>query len=173
LKLDPVNLMISTWVALRYYLARHYDAAVEQGRSALELDPNFAAAHLVLGEAYVQSGRDDAALGELQIAARLSGGSPLYLTQVAVASAAAGRRAEALRIIAQLHRLSRERYVSPYGLAQVYAALNDKEQTFRWLQAAYDDHAVWMSYLAVDPAFDRFRPDQRFQDLLRHVGLLP
>jgi hypothetical protein len=42
-----------------------------------------------------------------------------------------------------------------------------------WLQAAHDDHAVWMSYLAVDPVFDRFREDQRFQDLLRRVALLP
>jgi hypothetical protein len=113
------------------------------------------------------------ALAELQLAAKLSGGSPLYLAQVAVAQAVAGSKTDALRIAAQLEKISRERYVSPYGLAQIYAALNDKEQTFRWLQVAYDDHAVWMSYLAVDPVFDRFREDQRFQDLLRRVGLLP
>jgi AraC-like DNA-binding protein len=37
-----------------------------------------------------------------------------------------------------------------------------------WLQLAYDDRAVWMSYLAVDPVFDDFRSDQRFQ-----VGISP
>jgi glucokinase len=95
------------------------------------------------------------------------------LAQVGVAYASAGRKAEALRIIGQLQRVSSERYVSPYGLAQIYAALNDKEQTFAWLQTAFDDHAVWMSYLAVDPVFDRFRSDQRFQDLLRRLALLP
>jgi TolB-like protein/DNA-binding winged helix-turn-helix (wHTH) protein/Flp pilus assembly protein TadD len=173
LKLDPLNLMINTWAALRYYLARDYAAATEQARNAVELDPNFAAAHLLLGEAYVQTGRRNEGLAELQAAAALSGNSPLYLAQVAVANAADGRRSEALRIVAQLQNISRERYVSPYGLAQVYAVLSDKEQTFKWLQTAYDDRAVWMSYLAVDPVFDRFRSDQRFQDLLRHVGLLP
>jgi hypothetical protein len=61
--------------------------------------------------------------------------------------------------------------VSPYGLAQIYAALNDREQTFKWLQTAYDGRAVWMSYLAVDPVFDRFRSDQRFQDLLSRLGM--
>jgi len=90
-----------------------------------------------------------------------------------VAHATAGRKTEALQIIAQLQTISSKRYVSPYGLAQIYAALNDKEQTFKWLQIAYDDRAVWMTYLAVDPVFDGFRSDQRFQDLLRRVRLLP
>jgi aspartate/tyrosine/aromatic aminotransferase len=121
----------------------------------------------------VQTGRHNEAQAELQTAAALSGNSPLYLAQIAVANAADGRRPEALRIVAQLQDISRERYVSPYALAQVYAVLSDKEHTFKWLQTAYDDRAVWMSYLAVDPVFDRFRSDQRFQNLLRHVGLLP
>jgi hypothetical protein len=56
-------------------------------------------------------------------------------------------------------------------LAQIYAASNKKEDTFKWLQAAYEDHAVWMGYLAVDPIFDQYRSDERFKDLLRRVGL--
>ena len=173
LELDPLNLMIGTWVGLRYYLARKYDRAIAQGRNTVELDPNFAAAHLLLGESYAQMGLHEQGLAELEKAASLSGNSPLYLAQVGVAHASAGRRTEALRIVGQLQRVSTERYVSPYGLAQIYAALNDKEQTLKWLQTAYDDHAVWMSYLGVDPVFDRFRSDQRFQGLLRRLALLP
>jgi tetratricopeptide (TPR) repeat protein len=171
LALDPLNLMIGTWVGRRYYLARKYEPAIEQGRNTVELDANFAAAHLLLGEDYVQLGQHEQGLTELQTAASLSGNSPLYLAQVAVAHASAGRKTEALQIVAQLQAISGTRYVSPYGLAQIYAALNDKEQTFKWLQIAYDDRAVWMSYLAVDPVFDSLRSEQRFQDLLRRVRL--
>jgi tetratricopeptide (TPR) repeat protein len=117
-------------------------------------------------------GRQDEAVTELQSASSLSGNSPLYLAQVAVANASIGRKSEALRIVGELQNMSKERYVSPYGLAQIYAALNDKEQTFKWLQLAYADHAVWMSYLAVDPVFERFHKDRRFQDLLQKVGVL-
>ncbi len=173
LELDPLNLMVGTWVGLRYYLARRYDLAIEQGRSTIELDVNFPAAHLLLGESYVQKALQEQALTELQTAASLSGMSPLYLAQVAVANASAGKKDETLRIVAQLQALSSERYVSPYGLAQIYAALNDKEQAFKWLQIAYGDRAVWMSYLAVDPIFDAVRSDQRFQDTLRRIHLLP
>jgi len=45
-------------------------------------------------------------------AASLSGGSPLYTAQVAVALAAAGRRREALRIAHELETISMKRYVS-------------------------------------------------------------
>jgi tetratricopeptide (TPR) repeat protein len=165
--------MIGTWVGRRYYLARKYELAIEQGRNTVELDANFSAAHLLLGENYVQVGMHDQGLVELQTAASLSGNSPLYLAQVAVAHASAGRKTEALQIAAQLQTISSTRYVSPYGMAQIYAALNDKQQTFKSLQIAYDNRAVWMSYLAVDPVFDSLRSDQRFQDLLRRVRLLP
>lgn len=172
LELDPLNLMISTWVGLRYYFARKFDRAIEQGRNTVELDPNFAAAHLLLGESYLQIGQHKQGLAELQRAASLSGDSPLYLAQVAVAYAYARKKTEALQIIGQLQKISSKRYVSPYGLAQVYAALNDEEQTFKWLHLAYDDRSVWMSYLGIDPVFDRFRSEQRFQDLLRRLALV-
>ena len=172
LELDPLNLMIGTWVALRYYQAHNYSRAIEQARNSVELDSNFAAAHLLLGEGYVQAGLHSEGVSELKRAASLSGGSPLYTAQVAVALAAAGRKREALRIAHELETISRKRYVSPYGLAQIYAALNSNEDTFKWLQAAYSDRAVWMGYLAVDPIFDRYRSDHRFQELLRRIGLL-
>jgi TolB-like protein/DNA-binding winged helix-turn-helix (wHTH) protein/Flp pilus assembly protein TadD len=172
LELDPLNLMISTWVGLRYYMARNYSAAIEQNRNSVELDSNFAAAHLLLGEDYVQAGLHSEGVSELKRAASLSGSSPLYTAQVAVALAVAGRKREALRIAHELETVSRKRYVSPYGLAQIYAALKSNEDTFKWLQAAYSDHAVWMGYLAVDPIFDHYRSDPRFQELLRGTGLL-
>ena len=173
LELDPLNLMIGTWLGLRHYLARKYDRAIDQGRDTVELDRSFAAAHLLLGESYVRAGLHEQGLAELQSAASLSGNSPLYLAQVGVAYAAAGKRAEALEIVVQLQTLSARRYVSPYGLAQIYAALNDKEPTFKWLQTAYEDHSVWMSYLAVDPVFDSLHTDRRFQEMLRRVDLSP
>ena len=171
LELDPTNRMIGTWVALRYYLAGRYDSAIEQGRDTVELDSSFAAAHLILGESYVLQKSYKQGLGELQKAASLSGDSPVYIAQVGVGRALAGEKKEALRIIRELQDISTKRYVSPYGIAQIYAALNDKEQTYKWLETAYRDRAVWMSYLAVDPVFDSIRSEARFQNLLHRVGL--
>jgi hypothetical protein len=55
----------------------------------------------LLGEDYVQSG-SHSGISELKRAASLSGGSPLYTAQVAVALAVAGRNRDALRIAREL-----------------------------------------------------------------------
>jgi TolB-like protein/Tfp pilus assembly protein PilF len=171
MELDPLNLMIRTWVGLRLYLAHNYAAAIEHSRESVDMDPNFAAAHLILGEAYVGAGQYDLGVNELTRAAALSGESPIYTAQMAVALAAAGRTDEAVRIADALQTASRSRYVSPYGVAQIYSALRNDDETFKWLHAAYEDRAVWMGYLAVDPLFDRYHSDRRFQELLSRVGL--
>ena len=146
--------MIGTWLGLRYYLAGRYDGAIEQSQSTVDLDPSFAAAHLILGESYVQHGKHKEGRDELQKAVGLSGDSALYIAEVGVSLALAGERKEALRVIRGLQDILGKRYVSPYGIAQIYAALNDKEQTYKALETAYRDRAVWMSYLAVDLVFD-------------------
>jgi len=109
LELDPLNRMISTWVGLRYYTARDFTRAIEQNRNSIELDPNFAAAHLLLGEDYVQAAMRNEGVSELKRAASLSGDSPLYTAQVTIALAAAGRNGEALRSAQELQAMSKKR----------------------------------------------------------------
>jgi TolB-like protein/Tfp pilus assembly protein PilF/DNA-binding winged helix-turn-helix (wHTH) protein len=171
-ELDPLSPIINTWLGLRYYLARRYDEAIEQGRKTVEFDPSFAAAHLLLGQAYVLKGMHEQAISELQNATSLSGGSPQYMAQLGVAYAAAGRNVEALIVIDHLQKEATRSYVSPYGLAQIYAALGNRQQALEWLQIAYDEHAVWISYLNVDPILDPLRSEPGFHDLVRRMGFL-
>lgn len=170
-ELDPLAPIINTWLALRYYFARRYDEAIAQGRKTVDFDPNFAPAHLVLGQAYLQKGMRDQAIAELQKATQLSGSSSLYLSQVGVAFAAAGRNAEALRVVDNLAKIAKQNYVSSYGIAEIYVALGDKQHALKWLRNAYDEHAVWMDYLNVDPILDPLRSEPGFQELCRRMRL--
>jgi hypothetical protein len=85
--------------------------------------------------------------------------------------AAAGRSDEAEKILDQLETLSRQRYVSAYPVARIHIALCKKEEAFRWLEAACDEHAAMMICLKVDPRFTELHSEPRFQDLVRRVNL--
>src|SRR5439155_27261115 len=67
----------------------------------------------------------------------------------------------------------KERYVSPYYVAKIYASLGEKEQALAWLEKAYEERNPDFIELKVEPALDVLRTDARFRDLLRRVGLAP
>jgi hypothetical protein len=70
-----------------------------------------------------------------------------------------------------LKRLSKKRYVQPYPIALIYAALEDKDEAFQWLERAYAEHDEDLFLIKVDPRIDSLRADPSFASLLRRVGL--
>jgi adenylate cyclase len=63
-------------------------------------------------------------------------------------------------------------YASPYSLALLYASLNNGDGVIQALQKSADAREPVILYLKVEPAWDEFRADPRFQALERTVGLL-
>ncbi len=62
-------------------------------------------------------------------------------------------------------------YSSAYVIATLYADLGDKDQAFRWLDTAYQEHDWWLVGLKTDFSLDSIRSDPRFAELVRKVGL--
>jgi len=59
-----------------------------------------------------------------------------YAGELGYAYAMSGRRAEALRMLAELEERSKHEYVSPSARALIHMGLGDKEQAFTWLDKA-------------------------------------
>ena len=167
-ELDPLSLIINVNVSWFFYFARQYDDALEQGRKTLDLEPNFAATHWMLGQAYRQKGMYAEAIAEFQMEV-VSRSDPLDTAVLGHAYAVAGKRAEAEKILKELTALSKERYVSPYFIALIYVGLNDKKEAFDWLEKAFADRSAGMVYLKVEPMFDALRADPRFEALVAKV----
>lgn len=62
-------------------------------------------------------------------------------------------------------------YSSAYTIATMYAQLGDKEQAFRWLNTALQEHVEGVMGLKTDFLLDPLRSDPRFAELVRKVGL--
>jgi tetratricopeptide (TPR) repeat protein len=172
-KLDPLSPVFSAFVGAGLYSARRYDEAAAECRKTIDLHPDFAVAHWYLGRVHLQERRLPEALEELQQAVASSGESPLMKGSLGVGQALAGRRSAAEATLAELRALRATSYASALDLAQVHAALGDREEAFRWLDEAAAERSFHLVYLKVWPELDPLRSDPRFEALVRRLGLPP
>jgi TolB-like protein/Tfp pilus assembly protein PilF len=170
-ELDPLSSIINANLGKAYFNARRYDEAIQQLRKTIEIDQGFFVAHHYLGSAYAMKGDFSAALAEYQKAHQLNEYDPHVLALTGRLYAVSGKRAEALKTIAQLKAIAAERYVADYSIALIYAALDEKDHAFELLEKSYRDHTVDMLTLYYDPLIDNLRSDPRFADLQRRVGV--
>src|SRR5262249_21430566 len=61
--------------------------------------------------------------------------------------------------------------VQPSILAWLYTRLGEKDRAFEWLQKAYEERDMSLIELYMDPSWEILRPDPRFAELLRRIGL--
>jgi TolB-like protein/Flp pilus assembly protein TadD len=165
--LEPLTYSLSAQVAFQ---ARQYAAAIEHARRAILIDSQFWIGYMQLGQAYEQSGQADLALAALTDAARFSGSNSKATSLRGYLLAKSGRTNEAREVLRRLESDARVRYVPPAAMALVHAGLGEGEAVIEWLAKAYDARDVHLIYLPVDPKWDPYRADPRFQALLTRCG---
>jgi TolB-like protein/Tfp pilus assembly protein PilF len=170
-ELDPLSVFINANLASTLYFTGKYDEAIAQCRRTLEIDPTSHRAHRQLGHVYVQQKLYDEAVAEYSKAIELSGGNPAYIAELGHTFGRWGRLPEANKTLELLNRSSGGEHVSPYHLAVVYAGLGDKERTLQSLEKAVSERSPGVVLLKISPLFDDLRADNRFQHLLRRIGL--
>jgi DNA-binding winged helix-turn-helix (wHTH) protein/TolB-like protein/Flp pilus assembly protein TadD len=171
LEIDPIDLRANQFLGERFWNAGRYDEAIKQLQKTLDLDPKWPGAHVNLGWVYEEKGMYEEAIAEYSQVRSLTEDSPEVFSYFGRAYAGAGKREEAQKMIAELKKQSERRYISAYLIAWVYARLGEKEQTIAYLEKAYEDGDLWLTWIKVDPVLDGVRSDPRFTKLVRRIGL--
>ena len=167
-KLDPLSLPIRGTYGGVLIFARQYDQAIAQFRELRELNPRFQPARLP--QAYLHKGMYEEAISRLQEVITTSGRDHKKLAVLGYALALGGRNDEARKVLDELMEILKQKHVSPYKIACVYAALGEKDQAFAWLEKGYEERHPNLVWLKMDPSVDPLRSDSRFQDLLRRMN---
>ena len=171
-ELEPLNALAHAISAQVAFQGRNYPAALEHARQAIVVDPEFWIGHMEAGQAYEQLGEPDPALDAFNRAARFSGGNTKAIASRGHLLARRGRSEEAREILKTLETLSRERYVPPYALALVHAGLGERDAVFASLDRSYEARDVHLMFLTVDPKWDPYRADPRFEALLARCDFM-
>ncbi|MGH9688605.1 MAG: tetratricopeptide repeat protein [Candidatus Acidiferrales bacterium] len=169
-ELDPLAVSYEDF-GWTLFQTRHYDQAAGELRAALAERPDDFGALMDLGFVLIANGRPKDAIPVLERAVSMSHRSAGPLGILARAYAHAGRRADALQIVAELQKRRREGYVPAGALVNAYLGLGDNDEAFFWLEQAYKEQSNMLQFIKVHPYFDPIRSDPRFADLVRRVGL--
>jgi len=167
--IDPLSPIISTNVGTVLFWARQFDRAIERHLEILQREPSFWIAHWMLGLAYEQTGKPDAAVAAHRLAIAASDGvSPVLPASLARALALTGDRAGAERIIGELRR---EPVVSYFHLAAAQAALGQMDEAVQSIHQARDQNETWTPFIKTDARFDPLHGHRGYEDLIRLMGL--
>jgi serine/threonine protein kinase/Tfp pilus assembly protein PilF len=171
-ELDPLSLIIGVASAVTLFCGtRRYDRVIEECQKVLEMDPNFGGALNVLGMVYRERAMYEEAVEAFQKARTFDEGNTWVTAELGHAYAVSGNRSEAQKVLDELEQLSKRSYVPPDNIALVYLGLGKIDLTFEYLEKAYEDRSVGLSWLKADPIFDSLRSNPRFTALLKRIGL--
>lgn len=136
-------------------------------RKALELDPEFQRAHMYLGRNYLLAGKTDSALYEMQ-----SENLEVFKTfGLALAYFAAGKRKDADAMLQAFSENYRDQW--NYLLAELHAFRGEKDESFTWLENAYQENDGWLVFLKGDPLLKNLKGDLRYKAFMQKMNLPP
>jgi TolB-like protein/Flp pilus assembly protein TadD len=170
LVLDPCSLLTNAMYGQFLYHAGRDAESLEQLKATLELESRFWVAHVCMAKVYQRLGRYTQALECCDKAWRFSGGNTEALSIAGYVHAVTGERAKAEDKIHEMLQQKKQCYVPPYNLALVFAGLNDLDAALHWLEQAFQDRDVHMTFLR-DHKWATMRSRPEFCALMRRVGL--
>jgi adenylate cyclase len=170
-QLDPLSARMNTDLGFNLYYLHRYDEAVSILKTSLALNPKYGLTHIWLARTYLEMKMYKEALDENNRVLKVNTTWPVALAAIGYIYGISGQRKEAVTILDSMIRLSGSKYVTPYGLALVYAALDDKENAFKCLDQAYADRSNWLVWIKLDPRWRPLYGDKRYAALVRKVGL--
>jgi eukaryotic-like serine/threonine-protein kinase len=177
LEVDPLALIVNAQLGVLYFWQREYDRALQQYRRTLEIDPGSAIAHAQILQLYELQGIYEKAIEESRFITGPRLGLPGidrdrsdFLRRGYVTAGARGYWQARLDLARQA---SKKGWVSPGGMALIYAHLGQMDEAFEWLTKGVDQYDQLTTRMNPNPAFDIMRSDPRFAALVRKMGLEP
>ncbi len=167
LELNPLNISFVYFRALTQYYSSRFDEAIQGFQRCLELDADFALAHLILSFCFAMKQIPERAFEELE---KASGFAVPNEVGRGLVLAMLGKADEARIVLGQFKGESATGFTALF-LGWAYAHLGDKDQAMRWLEESYTQRMGVLATIAFRPGLEALHPDTRFQDLLRRIGV--
>jgi len=182
-ELDPFSIIIATELDCPYLYSKQYDRAIEYFSKAIEMDPDFPFAHFALAEGLDRKGRYTEALEAhdkaIELARRgrafdLAGGDaprawyaltgPLQNTYAALGGPNYWQRR-----LESTKQSYEQGTTTATAVAEIYAILDDNEQTLAWLEKAFREADDFLVFVNIQPEFENLRSRSNYHALVQKI----
>jgi serine/threonine protein kinase/Tfp pilus assembly protein PilF len=170
LELEPLQINLNHCMGNILLHSGDLEGAIEMFHKTIEMDPNFPLQYFWLGRAYLQTGELQKAIEIFEKGTEFPTVNAIVLGGLGLAYALAGRVEDTQKILDQLEKLSKEKYVDAYPFAYIYMGLGDKDKTFEHLEKGIEIGDMYLFYLPIDPVLKELHDDPRFDGLLKKLG---
>jgi len=167
-RLDPLNPMIGSLVAERYYLAHDYEKAMAQYKKVLELFPNYGLAWEGLGYVQYFIGQKEEAINSWKMLQEIMSNG-----FTAINFTLEGNVEQSFRLWLSKSKSEPLLYTSnPTVLAQIHMFLNEKDEALDYLELAYKIHEDELPLKLQRPNFHELHKEHRFKELVRKTDII-
>jgi TolB-like protein/DNA-binding winged helix-turn-helix (wHTH) protein len=173
-QLDPFSSIVNSLALTPLLTSHEYDRLIEEASLGLKADPNDGVLNWLLTSAYEQKGDLANAIDQQEKQAIVFGED----AQRAKKESAALRREFSARgerayWLSRQKSLAATAWADPFDVAVVEARLGDADAMLADLEKAYQQRSAELLYWGqTQPAFDHFRTNPRFQNFIKHAGLV-
>jgi tetratricopeptide (TPR) repeat protein len=168
--LDPFSPVIACQAASVREIRRRFGEAISILDRLIQMEPAFKEAYRYRCFVHAQTGDREKAFKDLEDFRRFGGRDEIYDLARVELIAFFGDKEKA-------HLLAQELLAKPYASAlepahkaELFAALGDVEEFFKWVEAALEVDPLMIASLRYDPVYDTVRKDARFAALFERMG---
>jgi len=168
---DPLSQMVHFGLSFARYCERRYDEAIEYAGKAVDLFPDHWLSHFAMGLASAQKGSLQQSIASFETTLRLFSSFTPAAGFLAASYARSGSSEQAAKLIDEVKEKGTRQHVSPACFGIYYAAVDQADRMFEFLEAAFSERDPYLTRMDAEPYFEPFRSDPRYRSLLGRMNL--
>lgn len=172
-ELDPSSLTINVGRGRLFYYTRQYDQAIQHFQNIIAVEPNDDSSYFSLYTIYEQKQMYPESVEAFLKHQSLKGMPPEKADELREIFRVGGWKGFLRNQLESLERSSKAHSIDPYGSADLYARLGQKNEAFASFKKAFEVRRLSAIQFKIEPAYDILRDDPRYTELVRQIGLQP
>ena len=173
IEIDPTDPWSQGYLSWLYLWFGRPEESLTEARKTIQLRNNYPMGVYVMGSAFAELGMYKEAiethLNRLNPNSKGVNYRSPFISGLGVAYARAGLKEDALKVAAEMEK--QNNYWNTWGLADIYAALGDKDKAIYWIEEAYkarQDFVPWFKYYTY---YKPLQDDPRFKEIISRLNL--